>query len=151
MSIQSILRALLIASAMCAGLDPVQAQTSVAGSVAAPMRADMTLNGNVVDSRDSGNLATCHNLCRSLAGCTGFSFYRPAARDAKATCRRLAGALSDAPQLGAVSCRMPCEPAARASVLPSKLPNTVLRDPNAALPAATRGPAAPPPPPPSRP
>lgn len=153
MTNQPNMRSLAIALAICAGLcNPVQAQSSVAGTVAAPMRADMTLNGTVADSRDSGDLATCHNLCRSLAGCTGFSFYRPA-RDAKSTCRRLTGTLTDAPQAGVVSCRMPCEPGARASVLPQKLPNTVLRDPNAALPAVARGapPLPSPAPPPSRP
>lgn len=134
MTSQSIMRGLLFALAVGAGLDPVQAQSSVAGTVAAPMRADMTLSGNVADSRDSGDLAGCHNLCKRLAGCTGFSFYRRAP-DAKSTCRLLTGTLTDAPQVGVVSCRMPCEPAARASVLPQKLPNTVLRPPHADSPA----------------
>lgn len=149
MDIPSFVRCGAVAFAVWAALTNLaQAQTSAAGTVSAPMRADMTFNGSVLASRDTGTLARCHDACKSTKGCTGFSFHRPAPA-AKAVCTLFSGSLTDAAQLGAVSCRMPCEPNLRMQALPQNRPSTIQGAPEAAtLPTSARlkaSPLAPPP------
>lgn len=117
-----IVRGLAIVLALGATLsNAVQAQPSAAGTVAPPVRADMTLSGKVLASSNVGDALACQNACKRTPGCSGYSFDR----NAKANCTLLTGALTDVAVRGAVSCRMPCEPGPRMSVLPPKLPTTI--------------------------
>lgn len=102
-----------------------QAQPSSAAGVSPPARADIALRGNVLATRNTADHGACQSECRRTPGCTGYSFDRAA----KASCSLLGGALTDIVAKGAVSCRMPCEPGARAGMLAQRQPVTALRPP----------------------
>lgn len=116
-------RHLLCAALLCLA-------TLTQAQVTPPMRADVKLNGNDAGGRSNGTLATCHDLCKSTPGCSGFSFAAPVA-GSKPLCWLFSGSLTEAARAGVVSCRMPCTPAPRASVLPQRQPVAKLRDPAA--------------------
>ncbi len=101
------------------------AQPTSTGTVAPPARLDMALRGSVLAARSVADPGACQAACKATSGCAGYSFDR----NAKASCSLLGGALTDIVAKGAVSCRMPCEPAVRASTLTQRQPVTVLRPP----------------------
>lgn len=141
-------RHLICATLLClANLAHAQASSSVTP----PMRADVRFSGTDAGGRGVSTLSACLDQCKSTPGCNGFSFW--AGWDAtKSSCLLLAGNLTEVAQAKWVSCRMPCTPAPRASVLPQRLPVATLRDPAAptlSVPARLMPP--PPPPPPSDP
>ena len=121
------MRCLMTMTIAAAAFTVAQAQPSAAGTVTPPVRADMALGGTVLSTRNVADHLACQSECKRTPGCTGYSFDRAA----KANCTLLGGALADIAVRGAVSCRMPCEPGPRASVLSQRLPVTVLRDPGA--------------------
>jgi hypothetical protein len=113
-----------IAVTACAALaGALQAQ---AAGVPPPMRADIALIGNLAASDNRLNLLECQRFCQRTPNCSGFTSYSARA-ETVAQCRAFRGALTEAPQAGVVSCRMPCTappasspPPSRASVLPAK-------------------------------
>lgn len=136
MTMQRLARHCIAALALtAAAFTTAQAQPSAAGTVTPPVRADMALRGSVLASRNVADHRACHSECQRTPGCTGYSFDRAP----KVNCTLLGGTLSDVAVTGAVSCRMPCEANPRASVLPQKLPHTILRNPPpASLPVPDR-------------
>ena len=110
-------RQLICATLLClANLAHAQGSSSVTP----PMRADVRFSGTDAGGRGVSTLAACHDKCKSTPGCSGFSFW--AGWDAtKPSCLLFAGSLTEAAQAKWVSCRMPCTPGPRASVLPQRL------------------------------
>jgi hypothetical protein len=133
-----IVRGLAIVLALCATLsNTIAAQPSAAGTETPPARADVALSGKVLAASNVGDALACLSACKRTPGCSGYSFNR----NAKANCTQLTGALTDVAVTGAVSCRMPCQPAL-ASALPLRQPTATLRAHGAATPPlATRLPA----------
>jgi hypothetical protein len=122
----SVLRHWVAAVAACGALSGVaQAQPVAIGAVTPPARVDTALRGSVLVTLRAASPAACLAECSRVRGCTGYSFDAAA----KASCSLLGGALSDIVAKGAVSCRMPCEPGARASALAQRQPVTALRPP----------------------
>ena len=155
-------RAALAACAALAGLAQAQAQPVALGVVAPPARVDTALRGSVLATLRSASPAACLAECKRVRGCTGYNFAAPgpgpvlpdspggrlgANVDPRAAnCSLMSGMLSDAPNRGVVSCRMPCTADAAGSVATAQpLPGAVVRDPNLALgrpPLPTRQPPA---------
>jgi mono/diheme cytochrome c family protein len=78
--------------------------------VTPPARADIALQGKVLQPSLAGSQAECLSACQATPGCSGFSFAVPGFSPAapKANCTVLTGTLNEANAPGVVSCRMPC-------------------------------------------
>jgi hypothetical protein len=119
---------ILIALAAAAG--PARAQPAPVGAVTPPARADVALRGRVLATLQVSGYPACQAECKRIGGCTGYNHATGSLRPPPAlpgmppappasNCTLLTGDLADAPQLGVISCRMPCGAQGKAGTVAS--------------------------------